>query len=119
MDRNPTAFGPVIAPYVSPSPPPVGSPAPVGPYALGDAVLLVEILTAARFASIDVDQQDAVVESPAEALYGDEQLAFRRVPADQMDGARTAMEQHLAEFRGSDGLCRVPLAFHIVRARRP
>lgn len=120
MERNPWFPGPALAPYVPPTPPPVEGKIPVGPFALGDPVLLQEILIAAGLVDIDVRPQEVVAETSPEADIDEELLVFVfGVAPENTDGARIALKRHRAQFGDPDGPLRFALAFHIVSARRP
>lgn len=118
MERNPWFAGPALAPYVPPPPTPAEGTNPTGPFALGDPTWVEEILTAAGFAAIRITPKELVSEAQGSALIDEEQLVFMGVDPENLDEALAAVDRHLAQFGDPRGLCRFPLAFQLVSARR-
>ena len=118
VDRNPWFPGPVLAPFVTPPPPPAPGKSPTGPFSLCDPDRVDAILTESGFADVSHRTDELVVEAPGDAIVDDAQLAFLGVPAAAMDDARAAVDQHLSQFGDPVGACEFPLAFQIVTARR-
>jgi hypothetical protein len=118
IDRNPWFVGSVLAPFVPAPPPPAPGKSRTGPFALGDADRVRQILGDAGFAGIRVDLHAHEVDVPESAVVDDAQLAFMGVSADAMEDARRTVAALMERFATADGMRRFPLAFQIVTAQR-
>ena len=118
MDRNPWFVGHVLAPFIAAPPPPGPGKSPSGPFTLGEADRVRQILADAGFGEVHIDQREHEVDVPRSAVVDDAQLAFMGVSAEAMGDARVAVASTLARFAIDGELHRFPLAFQIVTARR-
>jgi SAM-dependent methyltransferase len=118
-DRNPWMPAFALGQFLSPPPPPAPGKAPTGPFALADADRTAGILRDAGFSNVRRSDVDTTVDAPQDAIVDDRQLAFMGVTEADMDGARRAVNEHMAQFRIDTELCRFPLSFQIFEAQRP
>lgn len=119
MDKNPWFPGPTLAPYMLSPPEQAEGKSAIGPFALGDPVLVKGILTAAGLTDIDIQLIETIAAIPADTGRDREQLGFMGVAPEKIDEAWAALDRHRAQFRNPQGLSRFPLAVNLVRARRP
>ena len=119
IGKNPWFPGAVLAPFVPPPPAPAEGTTPTGPFALGDPAWVAEMLTAAGFEAVQIQPVEIVGETTRDALVDDDQLALMGVDPARMDEVREVLDRHVAQFGDPGGTLRIPLAFHLVRARRP
>jgi ubiquinone/menaquinone biosynthesis C-methylase UbiE len=117
-ERNPWFFALALAPFLQPMPPPAEGKSPTGPFALADPERTAGILRDAGFSDIRRAAIEFTVDLPEDAIVDDEQLGFMGVAESDMDAARQAMDEHMAQFRLSPEISRFPLALQIFEARR-
>jgi len=116
-DRNPWMPAFALGQFLSPPPPPAPGKAPTGPCALADPERTTGILADAGFSAIRHTDVDTTVDAPQDAIVDDRQLEFMGITEADMPGARRAVDEHMAQFRIDDELCRFPLSFQIFEAR--
>jgi SAM-dependent methyltransferase len=118
-DRNPWFFAPAIADLMPPPPAPAPGKSPTGPFALGDPEQTADILRSAGFLEVRSTPYELAVDAPMDAVVDEAQLVFMGVPADKLEIAQTAVEEHMRQFVISPTLSRFPLAFQVFQATNP
>ncbi|MFN2450742.1 MAG: class I SAM-dependent methyltransferase [Candidatus Dormibacteria bacterium] len=119
VERNPWFAGRVLGPFVPAPAPAAEGKSATGPFTLADPALLRDILAAAGFVEVAVVPREVVSEAGAEATVEREGLRRMGVEPDDLEAAGAAVDDHVAQFRGADGVYRYPLAFQLVSASRP
>jgi SAM-dependent methyltransferase len=94
------------------------SPSSIGPFALAEADHATALLRAADLDDVRVSSRRVNVEVRESAIVDDDELALMGVPPERIPDALQRVDQHLSAYRTASGNLALPLAFHILTARR-
>ena len=115
VEQNPWHTGTALRPFVPPPKLPAPGKSPVGPFSLGDDEYARDILGGAGFGDVDSEEIEISVRAPASAVVDRSLFGFMGVPAERMEEAGAAIDQHLARFAVGGGEYEYPLAFRVYR----
>jgi len=95
--------------------PPPGK-SPVGPFALGDAEYVGEVLEAAGFASVGSTAHAITVRAPSGAVFDQSSLQLFGIVSERREEALAMVERHLEQFAVGVDEYEYPLAFRVFEA---
>ena len=116
VEQNPWHTGTALRPFVPPPKLPAPGKSPVGPFSLGDDEYVRDVLGGAGFDSVGCQEVELTVRAPASAVVDRSLFGFMGVPADRLDEAGAAIDQHLAQFAVGNEVYEYPLAFRVYEA---
>ena len=119
MKRQKWALGPVLAPFVPPTPPPDRGKLPTGPFSLADPRATRAKLLAAGFSEVVRMPRQLVVRTERGALSNESQLRSSGVPPGRMEEARVAVDRYVQRFVERSGDVRFEINFQFFTAKNP
>ena len=118
-DRNVWHTAAILSQFAGRRPEPAPGKSPTGPFSMGNARRIRQILSAAGFTEITRTPRRLVVVTPEDSVRDEEQVTGINVPPERREEARAALARHFEQFRRGDGLSRFELNFQVVTARNP
>jgi len=116
VEHNPWHVRTVLRPLLPPPPLPPPGKSPVGPFALGDAEYVGEVLEAAGFASVGSTAHAITVRAPSGAVFDQSSLQLFGIVSERREEALAMVERHLEQFAVGVDEYEYPLAFRVFEA---